>query len=139
MSSLESQIKTAFENLPDNYKSVLSKTDITTKVSEISDEVNLGKKETDVLDKEVTLLLLNISSTPDFITRLENKLRLEEDETLQITKAVTKRIIEPIEKQVSNKNGQNGDVSVPKPPSASDKPPTPNYGGGSDPYREPAE
>jgi len=136
MTNLESKIKQAKHNLPDDYRKKLENFNVTAKVDEIAENHDFNEKETDHLDREVTYLLLDIQGTADFLNRLENKLDLSEDTSLAIVKSVTKKILRPIETSMEK---SDEDVPVPPPPPNTSMPDSTSYGGASDPYREPVD
>jgi predicted alpha/beta superfamily hydrolase len=138
MSKLEDIIQTAMNNLPVKYRSVLKETDIDNRVERIAEANNFDEQATARLDREVSYLVLRMHDTVTFMDRLEKKMGLSEAAVTEITKQVTQQIIQPMQKSVSKQEDEP--VPVPPPPNdQQDKPPTPNYGGGSDPYREPPE
>jgi hypothetical protein len=141
MATLEDKISKAFENLPSKYQSVLNEEDITNKVSDICNNFDFTEEQKDVLDKEVTLLLVHISSTPEFTSRVENKLNINEETTAALIKSVTRNVLQPLQKKLDESNVTETEIPVPNPPSKNqgDEPPKPHYGGNSDPYREPSE
>jgi hypothetical protein len=138
MSKIEDIIETAMNNLPSDYRSVLKKTDINSSIKHIAEANNLDEQAAARLDREVTYLMLRMHGTVTFMERLEEKMGLSEAAVTEITKQVTQQIIRPMQKSVGGQ--ENESIPVPPPPeNQQDKPPTPNYGGNSDPYREPPE
>jgi phage-related tail protein len=138
---LDNKIQEMFSKLPKEYRIAVSKVNIESKVDKISDQYELSEDETVRLDREVTYLVLHLQNTAKFMLRLEDKLGWSEDKLADITKSVTEKIVRPLQNKIAaNENLDESKIPVPKPPSQDNNtPPTPDYGGGSDPYREPPE
>lgn len=135
MSELDKKIEKIEQNLPDDYLQVVSQFNVTSLVNEIAEKQGLNKKEADQIDKEVTYLLLDIQGPPEFLENIEDNIDLNHDQSLNIIKGVNEKILRPIEKRME---GSDQQIPTPPPPNKEGAP-TPNYGGGSDPYREPTD
>jgi len=135
VSKLQNKIKEAVSNLPDEYREAIGSTDVTRIVENIAKDFDLNPDEADHLDREATYLLLRIQRTQQFMARVEQKLGLTEQTVAKITEQITDRLIQPIIDDMSEETTKN--MPVPPPPSENQDPPTPDYGGTSDPYREP--
>jgi len=134
--SLSSKISQAKDSLPDDYRQALEQFDVTTTVDDIAQTHQLNQKESERLDREITYLLLDIQGTSDFLERIEYRIDLDADQSLEIIKAVTNKILRPIQESMEESEQE---MPVPPPPPNTGMPDSSSYGGASDPYREPVD
>lgn len=120
----------------------------------LGDTYGLSEQHRKTLGEEVGLVILGINPLSKLRQRLQNRLQTHNDVAAKIAasveeyipadiKLMIKNLPEPetLLNQTKNVGQTNTDgIPVPPPPGSQDADaPTPNYGGTSDPYREPTE
>jgi len=140
MANLEKTIQEALVNLPQKYRKVLDKFNLTDAVESIANKNNLNQKQERVLDEEITLITLGLHSSVEFMEQIEKRLNIQENQTTKIAKDVTNQVLKPIKKLASEDLEQIQEPPVPEPPTKNgEMPESSGYGGASDPYREPVD
>lgn len=136
----EELLQQARDNLSDEYMEAVKAINLPERINNIGKQCDLSQEDTDILDQEVVYLVLHVTDSPEFTERLGEALSVDDEDLLEILNKVTASIIKPLQNTLGNKKGGGEDVPVPPPPgSNNDGPPTPSYGGTSDPYREPTD
>ncbi len=137
---LDQKIQEMFSKLPSSYQKAVKAVEVERVIDKIGEDYQLSDKEVARLDREVTYLILHLQGTAQFMLRLEDKLNWSEEKVADITESITDEILRPLQEKLRKITGGNPDnVPVPEPPSQNNEPPKPDYGGRSDPYREPSE
>lgn len=136
----EKILQKSTKNLPKEYVEAVQRMNLAARINTLGSQHGLSDEEIDTLDQEIVYLLLDLTGPADFTERLSNNLSVDNEKLLKIIKHVTTDIIKPLQQNVRKQGGNPGKIPVPPPPESSDGgPPTPSYGGTSDPYREPTD
>lgn len=83
------------ETLPKEYKQAIVKLDLPSRLLKISKTVSLHFDQTEELELEITLTLLGLRSSIEFVENIEEKLRLDEETLEKVTNEVNNEIFLP--------------------------------------------